>query len=146
LKKIPSKKIQIIKKNSLYDLDNLQIPINNINIHQNLESEINNKNSFKKTSKCANKGCNKTFYKLKNFIKHFNSCQFSNKAFKCNYSGCSKSFSQIGNLNKHKLIHYERKIYKCEFCESIYTCYKKFKVKSIFNIFLYSIKYLFFRV
>ncbi len=96
------------------------------------ENEIENqtlqKQPNKKTLRCKYPMCKKSFYKIPNYMKHIKICQFSDKTYKCNFPNCLKSFSQIGNLKKHKLIHFEKKVYKCEFCQTFFSSYKRHKV------------------
>lgn len=85
----------------------------------------------RKTIRCKYEACKKSFYKIKNFLRHIKICQYSDKFFKCNFPGCLKSFGQIGNLKKHKLIHYGKKIYLCEYCGIRFTSFKAIKVSTL---------------
>ena len=74
------------------------------------------KATHEKLYKCDFENCEKSFAKLVNLRKHYNSHYKNKKIYHCPYQGCNKSFSASYSLTSHYRIHTGNMPFKCEIC------------------------------
>ena len=81
------------------------------------EKELDeHKATHEKLYKCDFENCEKSFAKLVNLRKHYNSHYKNKKIYHCPYQGCKKSFSASYSLTSHYRIHTGNMPFKCEIC------------------------------
>eukprot|EP01091_Cochliopodium_minus_P008494 TRINITY_DN1941_c0_g1_i1.p1 TRINITY_DN1941_c0_g1~~TRINITY_DN1941_c0_g1_i1.p1 ORF type:complete len:240 (-),score=51.16 TRINITY_DN1941_c0_g1_i1:651-1370(-) len=68
----------------------------------------------------ADQGCNKTFTRKANMLRHVNTIHKAIKPFKCDY--CDKEFARKSDKETHeKNIHLMVKPFKCSFCDKSFS-------------------------